>query len=258
MTTADPAGSDRPCLAGKVVVVTGGTRGIGFATAECLASAGATVVLTGRDRSAVEERSGELSARYGVAVRGLTLDLRDTTEIGPTFKAIVGEHQRIDGFVANAGVLESSLIGMISDQQLETLLSVNFAGTILTTQAAARAMMRKKTGSIVLVGSIVARHGVPGQAVYAATKAAVATFASSAARELGRYGIRVNAVAPGVIQTNLIADQDPAVLERVREETPLGRLGEASEVARVIRFLLSEEASFITGQVLGVDGGLVL
>ena len=243
---------------GKIVVVTGGTRGIGYATAECLASAGAIVVLTGRDEDAVKARSAELASRHGADVRGVRLDLRDSAEIAPAFKAIAAEHQRIDGFVANAGILESGLLGMVTDAQLQALLGVNLSGTILSTQAAARVMMRKKTGSIVLVGSIVATNGVAGQSVYAATKAAVATFAKSAARELGRYGVRVNAVAPGVIETDLIAGQDAAVLDRIRAETPLARLGRPEEVGRVIRFLLSDEASFVSGQVLGIDGGLVL
>jgi 3-oxoacyl-[acyl-carrier protein] reductase len=119
-------------------------------------------------------------------------------------------------------------------------------------------MMRKRSGSIVLFGSIAGEHGAIGQTAYAAAKAAVAGAARSAARELGPYGIRVNAVAPGVIRTDLTAGQSEEVLGAVVRRTPLGRLGEPADVARVVRFLVSDEAAFVTGQVLGVDGGLVL
>ncbi|MFJ8960031.1 SDR family NAD(P)-dependent oxidoreductase [Lentzea sp. NPDC102401] len=241
-------------FAGKVAVVTGGTRGIGFATAAALAEAGATVVITGRDRETTEKRAAELGER----VHGRALDVADSAAIKDVFKAISKEHGRIDVLVASAGVLEGGLIGMLTDDHVNRTLTTNVAGTINSVQAAARAMMRKRTGSIVLIGSIVGERGNAGQMVYAASKAALVAAAKSAAKELGRHGIRVNAVAPGVIQTDLISEQSDEVLERVKGDTALGRLGTAEEVAKVIRFLSSDDASFVTGQVLGIDGGLVL
>ncbi|CRK60886.1 3-oxoacyl-[acyl-carrier protein] reductase [Alloactinosynnema sp. L-07] len=242
----------------KVAVVTGGTRGIGFATAVALAEAGATVVLTGRDEAAAKQRAKEIADATGAAVTGVALDVTDPASVKDTFRAVAKEHGRIDALVASAGVLDGALIGMIADAHVDAMLTTNVAGTIATVQAAARAMMRKKTGSIVLLGSIVGERGNAGQTVYAASKAAVAAVARSAAKELGRYNIRVNAVAPGVIRTDLIAGQSDEVLAKVVADTSLGRLGEAGEVAKVIRFLVSDESSFVTGQVLGVDGGLVL
>ena len=241
-------------FAGKVAVVTGGTRGIGFATAGLLAEAGATVVITGRDRETAEKRAAELGER----VHGVALDVADSAAVKDVFKAVAKEHGRIDVLVASAGVLEGGLIGMLTDDHVSKTLTTNVAGSINSVQAAARAMMRKRTGSIVLIGSIVGERGNAGQMVYAASKAALVAAAKSAAKELGRHGIRVNAVAPGVIATDLISDQSDEVLERIKGDTALGRLGTAEEVAKVIRFLVSDDASFVTGQVLGIDGGLVL
>jgi 3-oxoacyl-[acyl-carrier protein] reductase len=239
-------------LSGRVALVTGGTRGIGLATARALVEAGATVVLTGRD----EARAKEAAASVGAS--GLALDVTDAKAVSSLVRGVAKEHGKLDVVVANAGIMEDALLGMIKEDLVDTTLSTNVAGTLHTVQAAARAMMRKKTGSIVVLASIVGEHGSAGQTVYAASKAAVANIARSAAKELGRSGIRVNAVAPGVIETDLTAGLSEDATAENSGRTPLGRLGRPEEVANAIRFLVSDEASFITGQVLGIDGGLVL
>jgi 3-oxoacyl-[acyl-carrier protein] reductase len=246
-----------PDLDGRVAVVTGGTRGIGLATGRALAEAGATVVLTGRDAQAAESCAKELAAEFGVVTQGVGLDVTDAAAVGSVIRGVAREHGRLDVAVANAGVLGDALIGMITDELVTRMLSTNVAGTIHTVQAAARAMMRRG-GSIVVLASVVGERGSAGQTAYAASKAAVANVARSSAKELGRYGIRVNAVAPGVIDTDMTAHLPPAVLERRVADTALGRLGTPADVARVIRFLAGDDAAFVTGQVLGVDGGLVL
>ena len=150
-------------LAGRVVVVTGGTRGIGRATSDLLAQAGATVVVTGRDEVGVKTAAAELSQAHGVPATGIAFDVADFDAVGAAFKAIAAQHGRIDGLVANAGILEDALIGMIRPNLVERLLATNVAGTIATVQAAARAMMRKGSGSIVVLASIVGEHGSVGQ-----------------------------------------------------------------------------------------------
>ncbi|HEY2059686.1 MAG TPA: SDR family NAD(P)-dependent oxidoreductase [Amycolatopsis sp.] len=240
-------------LAGRVALVTGGTRGIGLATVRALAEAGATVVLTGRD----EARAKEAATAAGAAA-GLALDVTDAKAVSTVIRGVAKEHGRLDIVVANAGIMDDALLGMIREDAVSATLDTNVAGTLHTVQAAARAMMRKKTGAIVVLASIVGEYGSAGQTLYAASKAAVANIARSAAKELGRSGIRVNAVAPGVIETDLTAGlSEDAVAENVKK-TPLGRLGRPEDVAKAIRFLVSDEASFVTGQVLGIDGGLVL
>jgi 3-oxoacyl-[acyl-carrier protein] reductase len=239
-------------LSGRVALVTGGTRGIGLATVRALVSAGASVVLTGRDEARAKEVAGSVGAT------GLALDVTDAKAVSTLVRSVAKEHGSLDIVVANAGIMEDALLGMIREEAVTSTLNTNVAGTLHTVQAAARVMMRKKSGAIVVLGSIVGEYGSAGQTVYAASKAAVANIARSAAKELGRAGIRVNAVAPGVIQTDLTAGlSEDAIAENVGR-TPLGRLGTAEDVAKAIRFLVSDDAAFITGQVLGIDGGLVL
>jgi 3-oxoacyl-[acyl-carrier protein] reductase len=245
-------------LAGKVALVTGGTRGIGLATARQLAAAGATVVVSGRDAARAERAAKELTAEHGTPAAGTAFDVADSGAVAAAVKAVATEHGTIDVLVASAGVLEDALVGMIRDDLVHRMLDTNVAGTLYTVQAVARVMMRRRSGAIVLLASIVGERGNAGQAAYAASKAAVASIARSAAKELGPRGIRVNAVAPGVIATDMTAHLPADVIDRRVADTPLGRVGTADDVARAIRFLVGDGASFITGQVLGVDGGLVI
>ncbi|MCU1685485.1 MAG: 3-oxoacyl-ACP reductase [Amycolatopsis sp.] len=243
-----------PDLSGRIALVTGGTRGIGLATVRALAEAGATVVLTGRD----EAKAKDVASAVTGTVSGLALDVTDAKAVAALVRGVAKEHGRLDIVIANAGIMEDALLGMIREELVDTTLATNVAGTIHTVQAAARAMMRKKSGSIVVLASIVGEHGSAGQTVYAASKAAVANIALSAAKELGRSGIRVNAVAPGIIETALTEGLSEDAVTANVGRTPLGRLGKSEDVAKAILFLVSDDASFITGQVLGIDGGLTL
>jgi 3-oxoacyl-[acyl-carrier protein] reductase len=242
----------------RIAVVIGGTRGIGQASARLLAAAGATVVLTGTDRAKAEHEARQLAADYGGNATGRALDLREYASIGAAIKSIATEHGGIDALVISAGVMQSTPLGMTQESVARHLLDVNLLGAVEVLQATAKVMMRRRRGAIVLLASLVGERGAAGQAVYAATKAGIAALARSAAKELGPLGIRVNAVAPGLIDTGLLAAVPPDVIAARCAQTSLRRLGTATEVATTICFLLSDEASFITGQVLGVDGGLAL
>jgi 3-oxoacyl-[acyl-carrier protein] reductase len=224
-----------------------------LATVRVLAGAGAIVVLTGRD----EAKAKDAAASVAGSVRGQALDVTDAKAVATLVRGVAKEYGKLDIVVANAGIMEDALLGMIGAELVDKTLTTNVAGTIHTVQAAARAMMRKKTGAIVVLASIVGEYGSAGQTVYAASKAAVANIALSAAKELGRSGIRVNAVAPGIIETALTDGLSENAVAANIGKTPLGRLGKPEDVANAIRFLVSDEASFITGQVLGIDGGLV-
>ena len=245
-------------LTERVCLVTGASRGIGEATAHRLAEAGATVVVCSTILDGSRLVAEELTERHGTPADAMAFDLRDSRAMQQAIRDVARKHGQLDAVVANAGILEDAVLGMISDDVIDRVLQTNVAGTLRTVQAAARVMTRQRGGSMVLLASIVGERGNEGQVAYSASKSAVATIARSAAKELGRFGIRVNAVAPGVIQTDMISHLDDDVLRRRVDDTALGRLGTPDDVARVIRFLVSDDAGFVTGQVLGVDGGLVI
>jgi len=245
-------------LSGRVALVSGGTRGIGRATAQELAACGATVVLTGRHEHRAKKCAEEIAIATGADVKGTALEVTDFAAAGNVVAGVARAHGRLDIFVANAGIMMTAPLGMVTADQVRETLDTNVAGVIAGVQAAGRAMMRRRAGTIVIISSIVGRDGGAGQVSYSASKAAVSAVARSAAKELGGFGVRVNAVAPGIIDTDLTASLPAEARQRYANGGMLGRLGTADEVARVVRFLASEDAAFITGQVIAVDGGLVL
>jgi 3-oxoacyl-[acyl-carrier protein] reductase len=231
--------------------VTGGSRGIGAAISRELAQAGAKVAVNYRaGQEAAEAIAGEIG---GLAVRA---DVSSTEEAQALVERVEGELGDVYALVNNAGVTRDTLIARMSDEDWEVVIDTNLRGTFNTCRAVARKMLRRKTGSIVNLSSVVGVHGNPGQANYAASKAGVIGLTKALARELGSRGVRVNAIAPGYIATELteVLNEDQRGL--ILQNTPLGRLGEPEDVAGAVRFLCSDEAAFITGEVLLVDGGL--
>ncbi len=234
-------------LKGKAALVTGGSRGIGRAIAIELARAGASVTLS--YRSAKEEAEEVAREAGGSAVQA---DVSDPEEA----KRLVDEAGELDILVNNAGVTRDGLIARMSDQDWSDVIGTNLGGVFHTCRAASRGMMKRRGGSIVNISSIVGLHGNPGQTNYSASKAGVIGFTKALARELGNRGVRANVVAPGYVDTRLtqvIADE---MKQLMLTNTPLGRFGQPEDVAGAVRFLCSDEAAFITGEVLLVDGGL--
>jgi 3-oxoacyl-[acyl-carrier protein] reductase len=243
--------ADFASLDGKVALVTGGSRGIGAAVARELGAAGARVAVN--YRSSADEAKQIAAEIGGIAVEG---DVADAEQAAALVGRVEEELGDLDCLVNNAGVTRDGLIARMSDDDWDAVLDTNLRGTFNTCRAVSRKMLRRRAGSIVNLTSVVGIHGNPGQANYAASKAGIIGLTKALARELGTRGVRVNAVAPGYIDTELTGVLPDEIREAILGNTPLGRLGEPEDVARAVRFLCSDEAAFITGEVLLVDGGL--
>ena len=242
-----PAAGAFASLAGKTALVTGASRGIGRAIALGLADAGAAVVVG--YHSGAEEAEAVAQEAGGRAVQA---DVSDPEEA----KRLVEEAGDLDVLVNNAGLTRDGLLARMSDDDWRAVLETNLSSVFYTSRAAVRGMMKKRAGSIVNVSSIVGVHGNWGQTNYGASKAGIIGFTKSLARELGSRNVRANVVAPGYVNTRLTDVLPEEAKEAMLSNTPLGRLGEPDDVAGAVRFLCSDEASFITGEVLLVDGGL--
>ena len=234
-------------LEGKNALVTGASRGIGRAIAVDLAAAGASVAFS--YRTGVDEAEA-LAAEIGA--RAVQADVSDPDSA----RALVEEAGDLDILVNNAGVTRDGLLVRMSDEDWDTVIDTNLASCFYTCRAAARGMMKKRAGAVVNISSIVGIHGNWGQTNYAASKAGIIGFTKALARELGSRNVRANIVVPGYVKSRLTAVLPEDATNAMLQNTPLGRLGDPEDVAGAVRFLCSEEASFITGAVLLVDGGL--
>jgi 3-oxoacyl-[acyl-carrier protein] reductase len=234
-------------LEGKLALVTGGSRGIGRAIALELGRAGAEVVVGYRTGS---DEAGAVAAEIGG--RTVQADVSDAESA----KALVEAAGDVDVLVNNAGLTRDGVLARMSDDDWRTVIDTNLSSVFFTCRAAARTMMRRRSGAIVNVSSIVGVHGNWGQTNYAASKAGIIGFTKSLARELGSRNVRANVVAPGYVQTQLTDVLPEEATQAMLQQTPLGRLGDPADVAGAVRFLCSDEASFVTGEVLLVDGGL--
>jgi 3-oxoacyl-[acyl-carrier protein] reductase len=238
-------------LEGKVALVTGGSRGIGAAISRELGGAGARVAVNYRSgKDAAEEIASEIG---GIA---LAANVGDPAEAKELIERVESELGDVDVLVNNAGITRDTLIARMSDQEWEEVIETNLRGTFNTCRAVARKMLKRRSGAIVNLTSVVGIHGNPGQANYAASKAGIIGLTKALARELGSRGVRVNAVAPGYIATELTDVLSEEIRGAILANTPMGRLGSPEDVASAVRFLCSDEAAFITGDVLLVDGGL--
>jgi 3-oxoacyl-[acyl-carrier protein] reductase len=220
---------------------------------------GAAVILNSRaNQQLLDERIAELRSRFAVTAAGFCVDASHTPAVQACYVEIFKQFKRLDVLVNNAGIMQDNVLGMIAEPLVDHSLAVNVRGPLFHLQEASRLMARNRSGSIINVSSIIGSFGKEGQVVYSATKAALLGLTKSAAKELAPKGIRVNAVTPGFIQTELLKDLPAAKLAEALAGIKMGRVGQPEDVAKVILFLASDLASYVTGQVIGVDGGMIL
>ena len=249
--------NDAKPLAGRVAVVTGGTRGIGLAIARSLADDGASVVVSGRDPDRLESAAKELEA-LGTSALAVAADAgkrEDAERLVETTKERFG---RIDVLVNNAGITRDQLLVRMKDDDWDKVMDTNLRGVFLMTRAVGKVMMRQKSGRMINISSTAGAMGNAGQVNYSAAKAGVIGLSKAAARELAHWNILVNVVAPGLIETDMTASISAEAREGLMQQVPLRRIGTAKEVAEVVRFLAGDGGGYITGQVIHVNGGLYM
>jgi len=242
-------------LAGKVAIVTSGTRGIGLAIARLLAEDGASVVVSGRDAARLDAAVKELES-LGAPALGVPADATKREDADRLVEATRERFGRIDVLVNNAGITRDQLLVRMKDDDWDQVLDTNLRGVFLMTRAVGKVMMRQKSGRIINIASTAGAMGNPGQVNYSAAKAGVIGLTKAAGRELAHWNILVNAVAPGLIETDMAASIPAEAREAMLQQVPLKRIGQGREVAEVVRFLAGDGASYITGQTIHVNGGL--
>ncbi len=241
-------------LSGRTALVTGSTRGIGRAIAESLTAAGARVAVVGRDQG----KAADAAAAIGVTAQGFAADVGDPASIAALVNDVEKAFGQIDILVNNAGLTRDNILFRIKDDDWDTVLDANLRGAFLAIRAASRGMIKRRWGRIINIASIVGITGNKGQANYAASKAGLIGLTKSVAKELGSRNVLVNAVAPGFIETDMTAAMTPEARAALSGQIPLERLGSPRDIAGVVTFLASDYASYITGQTLVVDGGMVM
>ncbi len=242
-------------LGGRTAVVTGGSRGIGLAVSRVLAQAGARVAVVARNGERAAEVAGSLS---GDGHRGYACDVADAEGVRDLIGSVEGDLGPVAILVNNAGITRDNVLARLKDEDWDDVINVNLKGAFNMTRAVARGMMKRREGVIINVTSVVGLIGNAGQSNYAASKAGLLGLTKSVARELASRGVRCNAVAPGFINTDMTAGLPEEAVADLAGRIPLGRLGEPEDVAHLVRFLAGPEAHYITGQVVTVDGGMVM
>ena len=243
---------------GRVALVTGGSRGIGRALALRLAKEGADVAISYRSNDDAAEEAADGVRAAGARCETFKGDVASPGDVKALFGGVNEAFGRIDILVNNAGLTRDNLMMRMKEDEFDEVLRTNLKGTYLCTRAALRPMVRARWGRIVNVSSVVGLVGNAGQANYAASKAGIIGFTKSVAREVAQRGITANVVAPGYVETELTGSLPEEIKEQIRDQVPVGRFGEAQEVAEVVAFLVGEGAGYVTGQTVAVDGGMTM
>lgn len=242
-------------LEGKVAIVTGGSRGIGQAIAVALAEAGARVAVVARHAPGAEAAAAQLP---GTGHAGFACDVADPVAVNATLSRIESEVGDVGILVNNAGITRDNILVRMKDEEFDEVIAANLKGAFNFTRAVTRGMMKRREGSILNISSVVGLTGNAGQVNYAASKAGLLGLTKSVAKELASRGVRCNAIAPGFIRTDMTGELTEAQVDSLRSQIPLGSLGEPDDIAGAARFLVGPGARYITGQVLAVDGGMVM
>ncbi len=243
-------------LKDKVAVITGSARGIGFVIAKVFAEEGAKVVILDMNQESVDNAVKKI-AEINPEVSGFVANVTDPEMVANTVKEIIKTYKKIDVLVNNAGITKDGLLMKMKESDWDAVINVNLKGTFLCTQKVIRYMLKQRSGSIINISSVIGIMGNAGQANYAASKGGIIALTKSSAKEFASRSIRVNAVAPGFIETEMTAKLPENVIEEYAKSIPLNRMGKPRDVANLCLFLASDDSNYITGQVIKVDGGLV-
>jgi 3-oxoacyl-[acyl-carrier protein] reductase len=245
-------------LSGRVALVTGSTRGIGRAIAETLAGCGARVAVTGRDLARAAEVAAAIATATGADVRGFAVDIADAPQAAALVDQVEKAFGQVDILVNNAGLTRDNLIMRLKDEDWDAVIDANLRGAFITCRAASRGMMKRRWGRIINIASVVGLTGNKGQSNYAASKAGLIGLTKSIAKELASRNVLANVLAPGFIETDMTAAMTPEAKTTLSAGIPLERLGTPQDIAGMVAVLASDLAAYVTGQVIVVDGGLVM
>lgn len=245
-------------LINKTVLITGASRGIGKATAELFAQHGANLILIARNKSQLLILQKDILANYGNSVRIFSCDVSSQKQVKDVFAELRIQKFKIDVIINNAGIMKDAMLGMATEELMHEIYNINVFGSMFTSQQASKFMIKSRNGSIINLSSIVGTNGNKGQTVYASSKAAIIGFTKSLSKELAPFGIRVNAIAPGFIDTDMTAGMDLKFYEKNKSMIGMGRMGNPIDIANVALFLASDLSEYVTGQVIGVDGGFLI